>query len=325
MLNPAVLCLLLVAELPDETLSDALRYNQLQCIGTHNSYHIQPDPAKLQFLRNFSDGVREWEYTHAPLDEQLQHGVRSFELDIHYTKEGWKVFHMPGMDDGTTCPLLSECLAVIRAWSTDNPRHIPIAILLEIKDEAIALSPAILPITAQALDKLDNTIRSVVPEEALLSPDDLRGNAPTLEAAVLQNGWPLLKDCRGTLLFELHETNATRDLYTEGRPNLEGRAIFSRSDPGRSDAAFLIRDNPRSPDIPSLVQRGYLVRTRADSGLRAGAKNDTQGREAALASGAQLIHTDFPPGEAHPQTGYVVQFPGSTVLRINPVNGPRTE
>lgn len=61
--------------------------------------------------------------------------------------------------------------------------------------------------------------------------------------------------------------------------------------------------DPHDDTIGKLVREGYIVRTRADSGLRQGAENDTARRDAALASGAHIVSTDFPPGEAHPETG----------------------
>src|SRR5688572_25643522 len=49
---------------------DRLRLHQLQALGTHNSYHLSPGTL-----------VKEWDYTHLPLDQQLaQQGVRKFEL-----------------------------------------------------------------------------------------------------------------------------------------------------------------------------------------------------------------------------------------------------
>ena len=68
--------------------------------------------------------------------------------------------------------------------------------------------------------------------------------------------------------------------------------------------------------------QGYYVRTRADSNLREGREGITARREEALASGAQIVTTDFPPGEAHPETGYVVEFNPPAAARANPANAP---
>ena len=80
-------------------------------------------------------------------------------------------------------------------------------------------------------------------------------------------------------------------------------------------------DNPRDPDIPRLVRPGYFIRTRADSDLRLGT-DKTRRRDAALASGAQILSTDYPSGEAQTDNGYTVEFPDAAPARVNPVNGP---
>ncbi|MCF6287331.1 MAG: phosphatidylinositol-specific phospholipase C1-like protein, partial [Candidatus Hydrogenedentes bacterium] len=86
-------------------------------------------------------------------------------------------------------------------------------------------------------------------------------------------------------------------------------------------AAVYVKNDPTDPEIPSLVRKGYIVRTRADSNLKEAIANDTTRREKAFASGAQLVTTDFPPGEAHEQTGYVVAIEGGKAARVNPVAG----
>ncbi len=47
-------------------------------------------------------------------------------------------------------------------------------------------------------------------------------------------------------------------------------------------------------EIRRLVQDGFIVRTRADANGREARTNDTRRRELAIASGAQLISTDYP-------------------------------
>jgi hypothetical protein len=66
-----------------------------------------------------------------------------------------------------------------------------------------------------------------------------------------------------------------------------------------------------------LVEQGYLVRTRADDNVTA---PNTAQRDIALASGAQIIHSDFIPGESDRSTGYVVSFGTRVSARCNPVN-----
>ena len=87
-------------------------------------------------------------------------------------------------------------------------------------------------------------------------------------------------------------------------------------------AAFYVNNEPEDSETPKLVQAGFIVRTRADADLKEAIENDTSRRDKAFASGAQIITTDFPSGEAHMDTGYVVKFDGDLVARVNPVALP---
>ncbi|NIA14713.1 MAG: hypothetical protein GWP08_11590 [Nitrospiraceae bacterium] len=295
---------------------DALRLHQLQVIGTHNSYHVRPKEPGFSQAKELSAFAATWDYTHDPLDVQLDHGVRSFELDVNNLPEGFEVYHWPIVDFETTCRRLVDCLQTVRAWSVEHPKHVPISFLLEIKDEPGALRASrAKPITMDDLDQLDAEILSVFPEEALITPDVVRGDAGTLEEAVLARNWPTLEESRGKVMFILQETNGIRDLYSTDRPSLEGRPMFVLSRPGYPFAAFILANAPNKDRIGKLVELGYIVRTRADTGLR----TDRTRRDEAFASGAQIVSTDFPPGEAHPENGYVVQFPNGVAARPNSV------
>jgi hypothetical protein len=321
-MNRAVLIVVVVLaidvlSLPARDPADVeqLRINQLQFIGTHNSYHVR-DPAKPN--RNFPD----WNYSHAPLDVQLDRDVRSFELDLQYRKGEFQVFHVALLDEGSTCRTLKEGLETVRKWSDAHPRHLPISFLFELKQEGPGLDRTIKIPDAAALDRLDGVLRSVFPPERTITPDDVRGRAATLREAVQNSGWPTLATARGKVFYILHDDRKERALYTRDHPSLRGRVMFVRSDESREDAATFVMDNPRDGDIPRLVKAGYLVRTRADSGLRTKGPRPLARREAAFASGAQIVSTDFPSGEAQAQAGFVVEFAHAAPARVNPINGP---
>ncbi len=81
------------------------------------------------------------------------------------------------------------------------------------------------------------------------------------------------------------------------------------------------RNDPQSNpgDIESLVEMGYMVRTRADADTVQSRNNDTTRREAALNSGAHFISTDYP--EPNPDfSDYQVSIPGGGIARCNPIN-----
>jgi Phosphoinositide phospholipase C, Ca2+-dependent len=176
------------------------------------------------------------------------------------------------------------------------------------------------------LDALDLEIRSVFREERLITPDDVRRRRLTLEESVRRHGWPALEDSRGKVAFLLdNDPGPIRDAYLAGRPNLEGRVLFTNSLAGRQDAAFIKRNDPlaaNTAQIQELVRAGYLVRTRSDVPLTTVLSGDTTQRQAALDSGAQLVSTDFPVAGMAARYGsdFVAQLPGSVVARCNPAN-----
>ncbi|MCW5890846.1 MAG: phosphatidylinositol-specific phospholipase C1-like protein [bacterium] len=330
--------------------------NQVQVLGTHNSYHIQPGPQLFPILVAFSPLFLDVEYTHVPLEEQLEtQGIRQIELDVFadphgglYARRGaltvigrdpdtnipellapgFKVLHTQDVDFETTCLTFVDCLRTVKAWSDANRGHLPIMIMVELKDDPIpdpGLDFAIpIPILGPELDALDAEIRSVFPPERLITPDDVRGKAATLDEAVRTRGWPSLRESRGRVLFALDNGGAKSALYREGRPSLEGRVLFTNADPGAPDAAFVKRNDPiGDTDIPDLVATGYIVRTRADGDTREARSGDTAPREAALASGAQYVSTDYPVPNPDFGTGYQVAIPDGAPGRCNPVNAPR--
>lgn len=266
-------------------------------------------------------------------------------------RPGTKVLHIADADVGTICHTLEECLREVRAWSrAQRGRHVPIPILLEFKMTEGGMEDAggakAERWTTEALDRVDAEIRSVFGHAELITPDDIRRQAQdasgrtdmTLEEAVLAfdrgGGWPDLGSSWGKFFFVMDNEPThpiqIRDPYRAGgRTNLEGRVIFTNSVPGQPDAAFMKRNDPLSGDnqkqIQDLVSRGYLVRTRADEPIQMVLRNETEMREAAFASGAQIVSTDWPAVgmAARYNSDYVVMLPGQRAARCNPVNAPK--
>lgn len=286
-----------------------LRVDALQAEGTHNSYHVQPRSAPS-----------EWQYTQAPLDEQLaSQGVRAIELDVWWTPRcgRYRVYHAPVVDAVSTCDWLTDCLQVVRDWSDAHRGHQPMFIQLEIKHVFSAA-------TAEAeLSALDAELLSVFPADAIITPAGVRSTRASVRQALDTDGWPTLGFARGRVMFFLdNRGDAFADAYTHGGADLEGRVAFAPGAPSDPFAAIAVLNDP-VPDHDAIVAAlaaHMLVRTRADSdGVEARA-NDTSRLTAALASGAHIISTDFPA----PVTGldYSVDIPGGMPARCNPVTAP---
>jgi hypothetical protein len=337
---------------------DRVRINQAQVIGTHNSYHLRGPESLHKLIANYAPGLaQELDYGHRPLAEQFSRlGIRQIELDCfadplgglyaeprgpkaaaalglppvpahdpehRLRAPGFKVMHVQDIDYLSSVLSLKEGLQQVRAWSDQHPHHFPIFILLELKaDRPLPQLTRPVPFDQRELDALDAEILAVFPREKILAPDDVRGKEPSLPEALRKHGWPTLKSARGKVMFGMDNKGAVRDLYLKGHPALEGRLMFVSVRPSHPAAAWM-KENDAIEDfglIQDLVKRGFLVRTRADSGTREARKNQTNCRDQALASGAQFISTDYPePNLAF--SSYAVRFKNGIIARTNPVNG----
>jgi hypothetical protein len=177
--------------------------------------------------------------------------------------------------------------------------------------------------TRAVFDALDQEIRSVFDGSQMIVPDDLRGSHATLEEAVIKGEWPGLESTRGKVVFLLDQRKVGPD-YLVGHPSLKGRVIFTNAEPGSPDAAFVeVNDPLKDPAlIPNLVRKGYLIRTRTDADTVQARSGDTRQRDAALASGAQILSSDYYFNEKASWSEYSVNFPKGEIARCNPVLNP---
>jgi hypothetical protein len=305
----AVGCTVRTAEVAPYPRDDELRINQLQAVGTQNSYHLRPPGQAV---------APQWDYAHPPLDRQLDEGVRQLELDVHYAADGrFHVFNVPKGDENTTCALLRDCLSAVRAWSVRHPLHHPVVVLVQPEDELDAIK------VDGHYDELDAELRAVVPRDRIVTPDDVRAGQRTLTDAVRAGAWPTLSESRGRMLFVLADEGRHRAGYSRGGTSLAGRVMFVYGEDGGPLNAIRNVPDPITgeAEIRRLVGEGYLVRTQADEDGLEARIGDTTRVQAALRSGAQLISTNYPtPAEL---TNYLVAIPTGVPSRCNPASAPR--
>ncbi len=178
-----------------------------------------------------------------------------------------------------------------------------------------------LPFDRDAYDALDKAFLAIYPAHRIIKPDDVRADYDTLEQAVLAKNWPRLGEARGKIMFVLDQAGPKLQLYAQGHPSLKGRIMFVNAKEGSPEAAFRIVNDPArdAAYIRQLVLKGYLVRTRADSGTEEARSGDTGRRQAAFASGAHFISTDYYRPDPRFGTGYRVTLPGGGAARWNPL------
>lgn len=298
-----------------------IKLNQLQVIGSHNSYKTGLDKQvanKLDKLQSgFADKIS---YAHPTLSEQLDLGLRQLEIDVladsqgglylnprgqawtknslhsdlqkqQLAKPGFKVFHIPDIDVSSHCVLFIECLTQLKKWSNQHPHHLPIYILFNVKESPwkniAGVQPELFSVSHyQALSK---EIVKLLGQDKLLTPADIKQPNQGLAESIKSQGWPELESVRGKFVFIFDANEHQLQRFEQvSTPNM-----FAAWPISHPNAAFLLFNNPMQQHelINQAVAQGFIVRTRADE---FNAKKSPRNRAvSAISSGAQIISSDF--------------------------------
>jgi hypothetical protein len=317
---------------------EPLRLDQVRMLGSHNSYRPYPSSAMEQRIKSVAP--QEWlalAYGHPPLESQLALGLHQFEIDVAPDEKGGqyagpyadatpevkalmaapgaKVIHIAGLDDNVHCLTFRKCLGIFARWSDAHPGHDPIVILINSVDQTRRLPfwPYDARFDQAGIDALNTDVEQVIGRDRVMTPDDVRGEHPTLRDAVLAKAWPTIKQLRGKFIFVLDGDDDHERYLATGHPSLRGRDMFGWYDESAPEAAFFNIDDPIEDfdRIRRLVGQGFMVRTRADADTVEARHHDHRRMKAALSSGAQLVSTDYYAGVPDPEgIGYVADFEG---------------
>jgi hypothetical protein len=330
---------------------DALKINQIQVVGSHNSYKQAITPPEMALVRARNPKAADTlDYSHEPLTQQLEAGARQLELDFVYDPQGgryatplghkmfpdaapydaepmkapgMKVIHVPDIDYRSVCQRLSDCFREIKAWSDKHPEHVPILIIFNLKQDQLKGVPGavpLLPFDAKAMDEVDREMRAVFSAKDLITPDMVQGKHKTLREAVMAGAWPTLGEARGKFLLAMDEGPDVVAVYRGDRKSLEGRAMFVNVDEASPAAGYITLNEPikENARIQAAVKAGLIVRTRADADTWEARRNDRAPQAAAFASGAQYVSTDYMHADTR-FSDYETHLPGGGVARANPV------
>ena len=343
------------AEIPNcGSCGGELRLNDIVAVGTHNSYKLAINPKLFAAVTAKAPQLApSLDYAHGSLTDQLNDGARAIEIDVAYdpngglfahpmgaalmgetlpdgysdymSKPGFKVLHIQDFDFRSSCVTLKDCLAILKGWSRAHPTHVPILLTFNAKDDSLPGYTQALKFDAAAFDALDAEIRSVLDPKDLITPDDVQGSYPSLREAVTKGGWPTLAASRGKFLLALDEEGQKIALYRGARKSLEGRVLFVNAPEDSPAAAYLTLNEALSDTahITAAVKAGFLVRTRADADTVEARANDPRRRDAALASGAQYVSTDYMQPDAR-FSSYAARLPGGAVAACNPVRAAKS-
>lgn len=329
-----------------------VKINQVQVIGSHNSYKKAIDPKLFKLLqKNDSVGMSHIAYSHISLTDQLNLGLLNLEIDVYADRQGgkyahpkgllwapgqapydtagvmnqpgFKVFHIQDIDFRSNCLTFKQCLQELKKWSDEHPAHRPVFITMNAKDEKMKKSGFTIPekFTRKVFDDLDKEIADYLGKNYLITPDMVRGRYKTLESAVLHQNWPTLKAASGKFIFILDEHDSKLQAYISGHPSLKGRLLFADAPPGTPEAAIHIMNNAKRDwkAIRFLIKKGYIIRTRADSDTEEARKNDKSSFNAALSSSAQIITTDYYQKSQFFKSDYKISFQDKQYFRLNPL------
>lgn len=254
---------------------DDLRLNEIQVLGSHNSYHQAAQPEVADALANLLPGL--WstiDYTHAPITEQLdEHGIRQFELDVFpdpdgglyatpaalellelpapedpaLSEPGFKVQHVADVDFGSSCITFVSCLEEIQRWSDAHPDHLPIMVMVETKGDDLRSGAGDLGVDLDSLG-----VEFVTPPE--MTPE-LFDDLETEVRSVFGDGQLVTPDdVRGD-----HDT-LDEAVRVDGWPTLgeaRGKVLFSLVDTGAGRDTY-------TADSPNLA--GKLFFTSSEAG-----------------------------------------------------------
>lgn len=288
--------------------SDDLRINQIQFVGSHNSYK-KPLSKPVKLLLRLLDPkiVEALDYAHKPLARQLDLGLRKLELDLFYTSQSnlLPVGHVQLIDMNTHCATLTSCLMQIRSWSDDNPEHVPIWISFNAKDQNIRGLPRPELFDLDAFALMDKVL------------EDVLGQRIIRPAQIQSLQWPKLNQARGKFILILDEGGSKGEDYYLGAQN---RPMFINAPEGHPAAQIMIINDPiaKADEIKRLINAGYMVRTRADADTVEARVNDKTRAKAAFGSGAQAISTDYYLPATHFGNDYQVSL--ANKIRCNPIN-----
>ena len=237
-----------------------LRLDQLQVVGTAESYKQKPDSAVMGLIRiGGKKDAEALDFGLPTLEAQLDSDVRALSFDVAYdpkgglfknpagagmamdllpgdyvaamSNPGFKVIHVLDVDYRSSCLALADCLRQVAAWSKAHPRHLPIVITLRTNDAKTPMPGATrpLPCDEAAMNALEGEIRAAFTPDEIITPDRVQGHTCTCAGGA---GACLARWCgawQGDLCADDPRRQGTR--LSGGRQSLEGRHVLASGRP----------------------------------------------------------------------------------------------
>ena len=285
-------------KITDSEVPGDLKINQLQYLGSHNSYRQNTDADILEFVTSIASSLPaefnpiELDYNHIPLKDQFTfYGVRQVELDLFLDQQGGlfynrrgnslvgretasniselqapgiKMLHIPDIDFNSHNYTFISSLKEIKEWSNNYPEHIPIFILVELKTTTI--NSTLPGVGFAETESWDNMAALNSLESEILS---VFNKSDIITPDNVRGNYSTLNEAvlnhnwptideSRGKVVFLFDNEYVANEYVANAPSLEGRLIFTNSTPGNADAAFVKKN-----DINAALSR---INTLAEQG-----------------------------------------------------------
>lgn len=328
---------------------DGLRFDQIQMIGTHNSYKLEADDGidhvmlETGYKENANNDAARLKYRlayqHLPLDVQLDLGIRVVELDVHadplgglYAEPGGhKAMAKFGMEPNTPYDpegvMREPGFKVLHVpdWdfrSTCMTLRSCLGTIAEWSDRHEGHLPIMIRIEAKEktmpvlAEAHEPTIVPRFDASAWRAMEDemlevLPGER-VFRPSQYQDRWPTIAELRGKVIILTGGSKAALYRDTIG----EQRLMFTTSEPAGGPRFASI---PRNADPARFrAAEGVIVFASAETlETREARENDTERRDALFESRANIISTDFAVPDPR-FSSYRVRFPDGTFVRPHP-------
>ena len=314
-----------------EALEKGVRYNEVQYIATHNSYKEDLTTfSRIAF--NIIGPVggmkeRQFEYSMPTLTEQLNSGIRFFELDLSYMKRSgrWEIIcvHNPILDNKSNAIDIKLAFEEIKLWSENNPGHLPLTIFIEPKRDYLFL-PTLKELGPSGIKETEEIIKEVFGPK-LITPSRMLGSYNNFREMTEAGDWPHLKDMLNSVLFVLFPNYSNE--YFERDPAMTENVFFisqwyhsfdEASENFNNNTLFIMTNEPDTLyndnyAIEVFLAKNYFVRTRLDFFPVI----DPARKQLSFDSGAQLLTTDYPKGNTNAEN-YYASFEDGHMMRLSP-------
>lgn len=298
-------------------LKAGIKFNEMSFLATHNSYQTSAIDETKKIYRNLSEltfdaiSSKTGDFWSETLTQQLNCGLRSFEMDIEtFDRDGeisFTCMHSPYIEMATSCYDFSLALKEIALWSDNNPNHLPVTIIIEVKSLFIPLEDMKF-FNIDYAHVLDGVLRESLGEK-LFTPADMLRDYSSFGEMRAADDWCKVKDMLGKVVVLLHEGNITEE-YIEIDPSIRTQAMFPMlryEDIDRDCASFILCNDPEElleVEEEVIAENKIMVRTRTDKFTDV----TQERREQALASGAHIVSTDYPVRTDLTEDSYLVSF-----------------